>query len=148
MVAGSVLGAGVAAADAEPTVVAFSQLLRRCDFSEMKNVGGDGYGRPVGAVRLDGGELVADVAIATARPNTGYDVRIIQVPRPSERPCNPGDPGVAAAALNTDGAGAGAVTVRGPVVSGATGAWLFITRPNAHSQVPAEFYSTDFIFAF
>jgi len=37
------------------------------------------------------------------------------------------------------------VSVRGPVASGATGAWIYITRPGEFSQTPAEFYTSDFV---
>jgi hypothetical protein len=52
---------------------------------------------------------------------------------------------VIAGVLLTDPAGAGSVTVRGPVASGATGAWMYVTRPGEFSQTPAEFYSSDFV---
>lgn len=91
--------------------------------------------------------MVADIQFATGSPNTRYVVRVIQAPRPSALPCNAGDPGVAAAALFTDSAGAGALTVRGPRSGGATGVWVLITRPSAHSQVPEEFYTSDVVAA-
>ncbi len=136
-----------AAADqgAESTVLPFSQRLRRCDFSTFQYVGGSGYGRPTGQLRIEGGELVADIQFATGVPNTRYEVKLIQVPRSSALTCNAGDPGVAVAPLTTDAGGAGTTTVRGPIQPGATGAWLSVTRPSAFSQVPEEFYSTDLI---
>ncbi len=42
-------------------------------------------------------------------------------------------------------AGAAATTVRGTVEPGAEGVWIFISRPDAFRQAPAEFYTTDFI---
>jgi hypothetical protein len=96
-------------------------------------------------VHNTGSEVIADVQIATAIPNTPYDVRVIQMPRSSASGCNAGDPGVIAGVLLTDPAGAGSVTVRGPVASGATGAWMYVTRPGEFSQTPAEFYSSDFV---
>ena len=39
--------------------------------------------RPPALVRSTGSELIADVQIATAIPNTPYDVRLIQTPRSS-----------------------------------------------------------------
>lgn len=141
-------GAGVAAAEAGTTFMPFGQTLKRCDFSDNEYVGGTGYGRPAAYVRVDGGDVVADVQFAIGIPNTRYDVRLIQSPRSSALTCNAGDPGVAGTALFTDAAGAGAVTARGPITAGATGAWVFITRPSARSHIPAEFYTTDFIKAF
>lgn len=127
------------------TVVAFSQMLRRCDFSATHYNNPTGYGRPIGVVRSDGSTVTAEVQIATAIPGIHYDVRLIQVPQPSSANCWGGDPGVAMGALNTDGAGAAAVTLADTVEPGATGAWVFISRADAFSQSPAEFYTTDFV---
>ncbi|CAN3129250.1 Secreted protein [Mycobacterium sp. smrl_JER01] len=147
-----VLGGGAAtaepAASARTVTLPFAQTLRRCDFTEFNYVGGSGYARPTGTVRIDGREMVADIQIATAVPNTRYDVRLIQVPRSSAASCTIGDPGVSGTVLFTDAAGAGATTVRGPIVSGATGVWAAVTRPSAYSQTPAEFYTTDLVVAF
>ncbi len=127
------------------TVLPFSQMLRRCDFSETDYNGPTGYGRATGNLRSDGLTLTADVQLATAIPNMHYDVRLIQVPRSSAVPCWGADPGVAQGSLNTDGAGAAAVTLQDGIEPGATGAWVFISRPNRFSQNPAEFYTTDLI---
>lgn len=136
--------AGVAAG-AGGTVLPFSQILRRCDFSETDYNGPTGMGRPLGTLRSDGSTLTADVQIATAVPNMRYDVRLIQVPRSSAVPCWGADPGVAQTSLNTDRGGAGSVTIQDGIEPGATGAWVFISRPDRFSQNPAEFYTTDLI---
>ncbi|BBX70046.1 hypothetical protein [Mycolicibacterium psychrotolerans] len=138
-------GAGAASAESAGVVMPLAEKLRRCDFSQVKYVGGSYYGRPTALLRVQGGEVLADVAFFTGVPNTRYDLRLIQIPRTSAAGCGAGAPGVASAVLFTDGAGAGAVTVRGPIMPGATGAWLSLTRPAANSQQPEEFYSTDFI---
>ncbi|MGE2837290.1 hypothetical protein [Mycobacterium sp. SMC-4] len=140
--AAAVLGPAVSAADA--TTVPLSQKQRRCDFSENPYQGAGDYGRAVAYMRSDGSTVTADLQFATGKPNTHYDVRLIQVPRGLH--CAPGDPGVAAAALITDAAGGGAVTVSAPIASGASGAWVSVTRPSAFSQHPEEFYTTDFLF--
>jgi len=127
------------------TAVSFAQMFRRCDFSANTHVGPSGYARPTALLRGSGSELIADVQIATAEPNTPYDVRLIQMPRSSATPCNAGDRGVIAGVLLTDAAGAGGVTLRGPVASAATGAWMFVSRPGEFSQIPAEFYTSDFV---
>jgi len=127
------------------TVMPFSQLLRRCDFSETDYNGPTGMGRPLGTLRSDGSTVTADVQIVTAVPNMHYDIRLIQVPRSSAAHCWGADPGVAQGSLNTDGVGAAAVTLTDAIEPGATGAWMFITRPDAFSQNPAEFYTTDLI---
>jgi hypothetical protein len=142
----AVVTVGVGTAGAEgATFVPFTQIFRRCDFSASAYVWPTGYARPTAVVHSTGSELIADVQIATAIPNTPYDVRLIQVPRSSASSCNAGDPGVIAGVLLTDNAGAGRVSLRGPVASGATGAWMYISRPGEFSQTPAEFYTSDFV---
>jgi len=142
----AVLTVGIGTAGAEgATFLSFAQIFRRCDFSDKAYTGPTGYARPTAVVHNTGSEVIADVQIATAIPNTPYDVRVIQMPRSSASGCNAGDPGVIAGVLLTDPAGAGSVTVRGPVASGATGAWMYVTRPGEFSQTPAEFYSSDFV---
>jgi hypothetical protein len=131
--------------EAGGTPLPFAQVYRRCDFSTNTHTGPAGYARPTAILRTASGEVVADVQIATAVPGTHYDVRLIQMPRPSSTPCGAGDPGVAVAAIETDEVGAGATTVRGPIAPGATGVWLFVSRPGEFSQTPAEFYTTDFV---
>ncbi|KGI68468.1 hypothetical protein MJO55_14615 [Mycolicibacterium rufum] len=138
-------GAGVASAESAVTVMPFQEKLRRCDFSQIKYVGGSYYGRATAQLRVEGGTVVADVTFFTGQPNTRYDVRLIQMPRASAAGCEAGAPGVASAALFTDGGGAGTVTVRGPIMPGATGAWLSLSRRASNSQQPEEFYTTSFI---
>jgi len=139
---------GAGEASAGSTLLPLSQILRRCDFSETNYNGPTGYARPIAVLHTDGSTVVADVQIATAIPGIRYDVRLIQMPRPSSQSCNGGDPGVSLAPMFTDGAGGGAVTVAGPVAPGATGAWVFISRPDEFSQNPAEFYTSEFVAPF
>jgi hypothetical protein len=127
------------------TLLSFAQMYRRCDFSANTHTGGAGYARATAVLHTTSSEIVADVQIATAVPGTHYDVRLIQMPRSSATPCGAGDPGVAVGALDTDEVGAAATTVRAPIAPGATGAWLFVSRPGEFSQTPAEFYTTDFV---
>ncbi|BBY83503.1 hypothetical protein MPUL_46610 [Mycolicibacterium pulveris] len=137
---------GVGAAGAsDNTFMPFSQILRRCDFSETDYNSPTGQGRPTANIRSDGSSVSADVQLVLAIPNIPYEVRLIQVPRPSSAPCWGADPGVAQATLHTDGAGAGAVTLSDAIEPGATGVWVFVTRPDPFSQNPAEFYTTDLI---
>jgi len=138
-------GSGGASGGGGGTIMAFSQISRICDFSEINYRGPWGVGRPTAVLRSDGSTVSADIQIATVLPNFPYDVRLIQVPRPSSATCWGGDPGVALATLHTDGAGAGAVTVRGAIEPGATGVWIWISRPDPFSQDPGEFYTTDFV---
>ncbi|HEX2286665.1 MAG TPA: hypothetical protein VHI10_17885 [Mycobacterium sp.] len=130
------------------TVLPFNQTYRRCDHGIVNALGPTAFGTPYGVMYTTGNRVVADVQIAIARPHTRYDVRLIQMPRPSSAPCWGGDPGVAITALTTDAAGVGAATVQGDIAPGATGAWVFISRPDPFSQHPAEFYTTDLVVEF
>ena len=129
------------------SVMPLSGKWRACDFTNLKWVPNPGYARPVAHVGTDGaGNVVATVDIATAQPNARYDVRIVQTPRPSSG-CAAGAPGVLSGGLPTDGAGAGSVTIDGPVAPGATGAWVLVDLPSGSSQTPSEFYTSEFIAA-
>jgi hypothetical protein len=149
MSAASTVGAGTAAAGPPgsdgATFMSFAQMLRRCDFSSNMHIGPTGVGRATALVHTTGSEVIADVVMVTAIPNTRYDVRIIQMPRSSATSCNAGDPGVTGGPLFTDGTGAGGVSLHSPIASGATGAWMYVTRPGEFSQTPAEFYTSDFV---
>lgn len=137
-----------ATATAADTLVPMNQVSRRCDFSETDYNGPTGYARATSVIRSTGSDVSADVTIDTAIPNIRYDVRLIQVPRPASAPCFGGDPGVAMAPMQIDGVGHGTVTLRDSIEPGATGAWVWITRPDAFSQNPAEFYTSDMIVKF
>ena len=95
------VGAGTASAEGA-TFLSFDQRFRRCDPSGNTHVGPTGYARPTAVVHDAGSEVIADVQIATAIPNTPYDVRLIQLPRSSASGCNAGDPGVTAGVLLAD----------------------------------------------
>lgn len=141
----------VAVASAAPArdavQVPLASRLRACDASHLSNVFARQYGRAFAELTTPGSNTVAaSVTIATGMPNTHYNVRIIQVPRPSNN-CAPGEPGVVAGSFETDAAGAGGVSVVGPITSGATGAWVALDRPAANTLTPAEFYTSDFIAA-
>lgn len=139
------VGAAGAASGGGGTILPFAQMLRRCDFSETDYNGPTGMARTTGTLRSNGSTVTADIQIATAIPDTHYDIRLIQTPRPSAANCWGSDPGVAQGSLNTDGGGAAAVTLQDAIEPGATGAWVFVSRPSAFSQDPAEFYTTDFM---
>ncbi|KUI26575.1 hypothetical protein AU196_02905 [Mycobacterium sp. IS-1742] len=146
-VGAGVVSAPLAAAESGGTFLPFSPTLRRCDYSTRSYYDSAGNGRATATVRTVGSQVSADVQLLLAKPNSYYEVRLIQVPRESAAGCHAGAPGTAVGALHTDGVGAGAVTLSSPLMSGATGSWLAIERPQPHSQLPAEFYTTDFIVA-
>src|SRR5262245_54877004 len=73
---------GMASAQGAKLLV-FTQMFRRCDYSTNTHIGPTGFARPTAVLRSTGSELIADVQMATAIPNTPYDVRIIEMPRSS-----------------------------------------------------------------
>lgn len=140
----AMVDAPVAAAD-DRTVVPLAGVFKRCDFTSNTFTSARGNGRALARIGPAGRQsVVADVELFTGVPSTRYTARLIQTPRPSLT-CSLGDPGVTVAALNTDGAGAGMVTLQAPQLAGTTGAWVFLDRPGEYSQTPTEFYTSDFI---
>jgi hypothetical protein len=78
-------------------------------------------------------------------PGTHFDVGLIQEPLPSSATCGPGDPGTAFTGMDTDAAGGGTVTIQDTIRQGTTGVWVIIERPDAHSQNPAEVYTSEHV---
>ena len=77
----AVLTAGVGTAHAEGAkFLTFTQNFRRCDYSTNTHIGPTGVARPTAVLRSTGSELIADVQVATAIPNTPYDVRFSRCP--------------------------------------------------------------------
>lgn len=128
------------------TPMPLSSQWRACDFSKLAWVSAVGDSRIVAEVSSSGSTVSARIDVAMAPPNTYYDVRIIQTPRPSNG-CAAGDPGVVSGGLQVNDVGLGSVTVQGPIASGKTGAWVIVERPAANSQTPAEFYTSEYIAA-
>jgi hypothetical protein len=132
-----------------PTQVALRAALKNCDFSIVNNAPvvpfvAMGYG--LAQIHSSGSSAVAEVHLTnTAEPGMHFDVGLIQAPRPSSDPCGPGAPGTAWTGLDLDEGGQGTTTVSLPIQGGATGVWVFVQRPNPHSQVPAEFYTSEFV---
>lgn len=143
--AGTVLGPATAGAESP---MPMTSKWRTCDFEHSRWVKAVGDARAVAQVTPSSGDgtFVVNVQLATALPNTRYDVRVIQTPRPSNG-CAPGDPGVTTGVIQTDGVGIGSLTLQPTVAAGKTGAWVVVERPSAYSQTPAEFYTSDFIAA-
>ena len=141
-IAGATLGIGTAAASSPMPLVS---KWRDCDFTLIKWVDAVGYGRPVAYVGPAGdGSMVAKVDIDSALPNTAYNVRVVQVPRPSHA-CAAGDPGVLTGTLHTDAAGVGTTTIQGPIADGKTGAWVAVELPFVNDTATTEIYTSGFI---
>jgi hypothetical protein len=140
------LAGSIAPAAAEGgTVVPMRSILRACDFSPIPDRSSSDPATASAVIHVNGGAVTAEVHLAEpGQPNTHYDVSLIQVPRASNAPCDGPGPGVAVGGLDSDGVGVANTTVRDGLRSGTTGVWVFIRRPSAISQSPAEFYTSDF----
>jgi hypothetical protein len=141
---------GIVRAAAEGTTrVPLQSDLRRCDFSiatTAATVARPRLGSGSAVIHTTGSRAVAEVHLFDQpNPGTHFDVGLIQEPRPSSATCGPGDPGTAFAGMDTDGAGNGTVTIQDTIRPGTTGVWVFVERPDAFSQNPAEFYTSGFL---
>jgi hypothetical protein len=148
MVVLGLLGLGSGSASAESAnggSVPLGENYRSCDYTKLDYVAATGFGSGTSTISSDGATVTADVFLMIGRPNTPYQVRLIQGPRPGAQRCNAGDPGVAGAVLNTDGNGVGTVTLHGALQSGATNAWVFIDGPPDVGQIRCEFYTSDIL---
>ena len=139
--------AGTAAASNRPVLVPFFSVFRNCSFQQTYWVSATGFGTGDALIGAGSDGVTADVRLATATPNTRYTVRLIQVPRPSDRTCTAGDPGVAVGELFTDGSGSGSARVQGPLKQGATGAWVSVDGPPKPGRVIGEFYTSEILAA-
>jgi hypothetical protein len=152
MVAGLVGAAApvVAAPDTgRVVVVALATVLKRCDFSTDTYVPGAGTGRAIAYIRTqDSDTVLAEVDLATARPNTSYEVILIQFPRSAADSCDGSSPGAVSGLIQTDELGAGHIALRDRILGDATGAWVMIQCPDEYSQTPVEFYTSDFVATF
>jgi hypothetical protein len=144
---GSGLGTGPASAEAgNGAMVPLGRIYRACDFAPSDYVPGTGTTSGTAVVGTGGTNTVtADVSVMIATPNTPYQVRLIQGPRPGSQKCIAGDPGVASAVLNTDGNGVGRVTLHAPLRSGATNAWVFVEGPPTQGRIFGDFYTSDIL---
>jgi hypothetical protein len=146
-VAGGVVLGGIGAAPAgATTMVPLSNYIRGCDFAKglFRDGMGSGFGSGRASIGVDGSHVGAEVSLQSARPDTDYQVRLIQLPRPSVATCNVGDPGVAGAVLHTDAGGTGTVTVAGALSSDATQAWVVVEGPPAPGRIRSDVYSSDY----
>jgi hypothetical protein len=127
------------------TLVPLTPKFRACDFTWAVNVPtfGKGSGQAV-ISKAASNNVVAQVGLIAAEPQTHYNVRLIQSPRTSPG-CGAGDTGVIAGGIDTDGSGAGTVTLQNPLAANTTGVWIFVDRPSPHSQTPIDFYTSEII---
>ncbi len=145
---GSGLGTGPASAEAgNGSMVPLSLIYRSCDFSPIGAISPAAGVASVTAVVGTGGTntVTADVYMMIATPNTAYQVRLIQGPRPGSQKCNAGDPGVMSGVLNSDGNGVGRVILHAPRRSGATNAWVFVEGPPSPGRIRGDFWTSDIL---
>ncbi|MUL82595.1 MULTISPECIES: hypothetical protein [unclassified Mycolicibacterium] len=148
MATGGVMLSGIGAAPAAAsTFVPFSNQIRNCDFVAALFLGGMGSGSGSGwaDISADGSDVRAQVRLQSARPDTDYQVRLVQLPRSAAATCNPGDPGVSGGVLHTDAGGTATITVSGPSIAGATAAWVVVEGPPAPGRIRGDVYSSDFL---
>lgn len=142
------IGAGTAGAEGG-TRVPLLPTQRGCDYGFLVHPYWGtsqpaGYGEAL--IQKNGSTVTADIQFTNGHDlGMHYDVMLIQAPRPSNEPCGPGAPGTAHADMVIDGAGHGAATLQETIRSGSTSVWIKITRPNPHSQDPAESYASAFL---
>lgn len=137
---------GTATADSTAGLdtVPLQNVIRQCDFVVEQYLMGHGNGTGSGVVEIGAmdGTVRADVRMQTLRPNTPYRVRVIQLPRPSVAPCNPGDPGVATGTMFADFAGNGSTMVTGPREPDGRQAWVVVEGPPVPGGIRGDVYST------
>jgi hypothetical protein len=141
----ALVGSAIPASADSGTVVPLASNLRSCDFSRLPDFASTNRATASAVIHAGGGAVTADIHFAEpSAPGAHYDVTLIQLPHPSNAPCDGPGPGVAVGALNTDGVGLANTTVRDSLRPGTTGVWVFIRQPSPRSQSPAEFYTSDF----
>jgi hypothetical protein len=138
--------AGVASADASPgAFVPLTPKFRACDFTWATNVATNGTGSGRSVISKSGSnKVVAQVQLVAAQPQAHYNVRLIQSPSPTAG-CGAGDAGVTAGGFDTDGSGAGSLTLQSTMSANTTGVWVFVDRPSPHSQTPTDFFTSEII---
>lgn len=139
------VGHGISAADdptgvsaQRATIVPMSPILRKCDFSDDTHVPASSTASVVSIISSTRSNVTANVQMIRGTPGIRYFVRLVETPPPTAL-CRPGNPGVAAGTIDTDGGGNGSVTLDEAILTGATGAWVFVEGP------PGDFYSSDFL---
>ncbi|HZQ33401.1 MAG TPA: hypothetical protein VFB19_16930 [Mycobacterium sp.] len=149
----AMLAAGTGTATADNSAqgaqhVPLSSFLRRCDANATGYMPSATRGTGYADISRTGNTVQADVHMIIAAPDIWYGVRLIQTPRPGIS-CGAGDPGVTMTRLYTDENGTGSVTLQGPVMPGATGAWVSVEGPLGASDLEApDIRTSDYIARF
>ena len=118
--------------------------MHTCDFQLVTTQLGRASAKPFAEINSDGHIVTAHIDLANGADDARYVARVIPAPH-AVLGCLAGDPSITTGILVTDAYGSGGVTLRAPIPAGATGMWLAVDLPSAHSQVPEEFYSSNYI---
>ena len=118
--------------------------MHTCDFQLVTSQYGHTGAQLSAQIDSDGRTATAHIDMFNGADNALYVVRMIPAPH-GPLGCQAGDPGIATATLATDEWGAGNITITAPVSAGVRGLWLAVDLPSAHSQMPREFFSSDFV---
>lgn len=118
--------------------------MHTCDFQPVTSQFGRAGATPFADITFDGQTAIAHLNMTQGADNAQYVVRMI--PAPHAVPgCAAGDPGITTGLLSTDDFGTGSVTLQAPLARFTTGVWLAVDLPSVHSQMPQEFYSSNYI---
>ncbi|WP_244602174.1 hypothetical protein [Mycolicibacterium sp. NCC-Tsukiji] len=118
--------------------------LHTCDFQLVTTQLGRASAKPFAEITSDGRIAVAHIDLTNGADDAQYAVRVIPAPH-AVLGCRSGDRGITTGTLVTDAFGSGSITLQAPIPAGTSGMWLAVDLPSAHSQIPDEFYSSNYI---
>ncbi len=147
-VAAAVSTALTVAAASAPAAPAHRMLLlanmHTCDFQLLTTQLGRSGAKPFAEITSDGHTALAHVDLTNGADDARYVVRVIPAPH-AVLGCLPGERGITTGTLVTDAFGSGSITLQAPISTGTTGMWLAVDLPSPNSQIPQEFYSSNYI---
>ena len=120
--------------------------MHTCDFQLVTTPLGRAGAKSFAEISSDGRTAPAHIDMTNGADSAQYVVRMIPTPH-ALLGCLAGDRGITTGMLNTNEFGDGSVTLEAPVSSGTTGMWLAVDLPATQSQIPREFYSSNYIAA-
>ncbi|MGX9672532.1 hypothetical protein [Mycobacterium sp. HM-7] len=118
--------------------------MHTCDFQLVTSPLGRAGAKSFAEIRSDGRAVVAHIDMTNGADRTRYVVRMIPAPH-ARLGCLAGDRGITTGTLDTDEFGNGSLTLQAQISSRITGIWLAVDLPGTQSQVPREFYSSNYI---
>lgn len=118
--------------------------MHTCDFQLVTTQLGRPGAKLFAEITSDGYTAVAHIDMTNGADNAQYVVRVIPAPH-AVLGCMPGDHGITTGTLAADAFGSGSITLQAPIPTGTTGMWLAVDLPSPHSQIPQEFFSSNYI---